>query len=334
MTMSNYRLPQQLDTNEGQPRRVGVEIEMSAIELTMIVCQCQICFGGQIEEISPYEFKIRDSAIGNLRVELDYEYLKNVAREKFEGPDDDSQYSSFEHFVSESLATLSRNVVPCEVVGPPIEFSQLERFDELVERLNRHGAQGTRHSTLAAFGVHLNPELPDLETATIVNYLKAFLCLQDWLIEQEKVNITRKITPYIDRFPARYLRKLLDPQYAPDLRQLMDDYFADNPTRNRILDMIPLFAWLDREHVESKTDDNKLNRRPTLHYRLPNSEIDDPEWGLWSCWNRWLVVESLANDSERLADVCEAFQQHDQLSPPEQLITPWKKKVTQWIDDR
>lgn len=331
--MSKYGLPQQLENHQGQLRRVGVEIEMSAIELTMIVCQCQIAYGGQIEEISPYEFKVVDSEIGDLRIELDYQYLKDIAREKYNSDGEQAQYSSFEHYMSETLAAVSKNLVPCEVVGPPLAFEKIYKLDRFIARLNQHGAKGTRHSTLAAFGVHLNPELPSLETGTILNYFKAFLCLQDWLIDVENVNLTRKISPYIDRFHSRYLKKVLDPTYRPDLRKVMADYFEDNPTRNRILDMIPLFAWLDEEYVQSKTDDNKLNKRPTLHYRLPNSEVDDPDWGLWSCWNHWLVVESLANDNERLNRVCEAYLQHDQLLPPEQLLTPWKKKVTQWISD-
>jgi hypothetical protein len=332
--MSKYKLPQLLRTEHNKPRRIGVEIEMSGIELAMIVCQCQIAYGGQIEETSPYEFKIRDSELGDFTAELDYEYLKNVAREKFEDDEEKSRYSSFEHYFSETLAALTKNLVPCELVCPPIDFEQLPLLDRVIDRLCQHGAKGTRHSPLAAFGVHLNPELPNLERDTIIRYFKAFLCLQDWLIEREKVNLTRKISPYIDRFPSPYIKEVLQPDYSPDLRDFMADYFAYNPTRNRILDMLPLFAWLDEEFVRSGTGDAKLNKRPTLHYRLPNSEIDDTDWGLWSCWNNWLVVESLANDSERLSEVCQAFQAHADLLAPEQLMNPWKKKVTRWIKSR
>ncbi len=39
--MSQYRLFEQLHNEQGQARRVGVEIQMSAIELAMVECQCQ-----------------------------------------------------------------------------------------------------------------------------------------------------------------------------------------------------------------------------------------------------------------------------------------------------
>ncbi|OBX33760.1 putative amidoligase enzyme [Halomonas elongata] len=41
---------------------------------------------------------------------------------------------------------------------------------------------------------------------------------------------------------------MLDPDYQPDLRTLIDDYLEYNPTRNRELDLLPLFAYLDPEH--------------------------------------------------------------------------------------
>lgn len=38
--MLKYGLPEQLHNEQGQARSVGVEIQISAIELTMVVCQC------------------------------------------------------------------------------------------------------------------------------------------------------------------------------------------------------------------------------------------------------------------------------------------------------
>ena len=38
---------------------------------------------------------------------------------------------------------------------------------------------------------------------------------------------------------------MLDAGYGPDLGALIDDYLAANPTRNRALDLLPLFAELD-----------------------------------------------------------------------------------------
>jgi len=329
---THAKLPGHVTNEKGEARKVGIEIEMSGIELSMIVTQCNIIFGGQIREISPYEFIIDHTEIGKIKVELDFRYLKKLEQEKYSGQLDDNQFSELEHYASDALAALSKNIVPCEFIGPPIPVHRLDKLQPLIDALRKHGAKGTRHSVLYANGVHLNPELPDLKTKTVLNYLRAFLCLQDWLIEKEKVTITRKLSPFIDRFSGDYIQLVLDPSYQPEQDQLIDDYLRFNPSRNRTLDMLPLFAYLDTAKVKSATGSQKLNIRPTLHYRLPNSDIDNPQWGIHHCWNNWLQVESLANEPYRLYQVCEAYRLNHELFSTE-ILTPWKDKVQQWLID-
>jgi hypothetical protein len=57
----HYEMPPKLHKANGEERRIGVEIEMSGVELSMIVCQANIAYGGRIEEISPYEFNLKGS---------------------------------------------------------------------------------------------------------------------------------------------------------------------------------------------------------------------------------------------------------------------------------
>ena len=333
MSEKTFILPDQMDKQDHSPRRVGIEIEMTGIDLAMIACQCNIAYGGRIREISPYEFFIEHTEIGDIQVELDFRYLKRIGRDKYGSDVSQQQYSELEHYASDALAALSKNIVPCELVCPPLSMTRLEELNVIVQRLRQHNAKGTGYSILYAFGVHLNPELPDLNETTILNYLKSFLCLQDWLIESEGVSLTRKLSPFIDKFSAKYIKRVLDPDYKPELPQLIDDYLYFNPTRNRTLDMLPLFAYLDEDRVRAAIGDEKLNKRPTLHYRLPNSDIDNPHWGLWQCWNRWMQVEYLANDADRLLSVCQHYMKtHQQFF--QDLLTPWKDQVRQWLIHR
>lgn len=49
----------------------------------------------------------------------------------------------------------------------------------------------------------------------------------------------------------------------------------------------------------------KVTARPTYHYRLPNSRVDEIERKTFEAWNSWVLVERLANDTkalERLRD--------------------------------
>ena len=138
--------------------------------------------------------------------------------------------------------------------------------------------------------------------------MKAFLCLSDWLVARADINLARRVTRYVDPFPPDYIRKVIAPDYRPDLSVLIDDYLADNPTRNRMLDMLPLFLFLDEERVRKVTDDPLVKARPTFQYRLPDCEIHKPEWGLYLAWNDWVEVERLAADRARLNGCCAAYR--------------------------
>ncbi len=72
--------------------------------------------------------------------------------------------------------------------------------------------------------------------------------------------------------------------------------------------MLPLFAWLDRPRILSRISDAHVRPRPTFHYRLPNSYVGEPGWSLIPDWNRWVQVERLALDGDRLERMGEAFR--------------------------
>ena len=59
--------------------------------------------------------------------------------------------------------------------------------------------------------------------------------------------------------------------------------------------MLPLFAWIDEDRVRTTIDDPRIKPRPTFHYRLPNAQVSDSLWSLAEDWNRWVVVETLAD---------------------------------------
>jgi hypothetical protein len=134
--------------------------------------------------------------------------------------------------------------------------------------------------------------------------LRAFLALYDWLYALADIDFTRRLTSFVDPFPEEYRLAVLDPSYAPDLDALIDDYLKANPTRNRALDMLPAFAFLKPDKVRAALDEpSSIKARPTFHYRLPNCLVDQPEWSFALEWNRWVEIERLAADAERLTRV-------------------------------
>jgi hypothetical protein len=307
-------LPERLTTASGENRRVGVEIEFAGVEPGVIAGLIVELYGGSCVEKTRFEIDVIDTRFGDFKLELDSAYLKQLAAQEAAKLAPPSQLGSI---TADLLARASALLVPWEIVAPPIAFAEVQDLCELVARLRQRGALGTRHALQFAFGVHLNPELPDLEHGTIVNYLRAYFCLYDWIVAREKIDPMRKLTPYIDHFGKPYIRRVIDWNYRPSQQRLIDDYLEYNPTRNRSLDMLPLFTQLDEARVRAVVDDDRINARPTFHYRLPNCDIDNPGWNLDYPWQLWLEVEKLSNDESRLREFCAAYRiVIDSLIPP------------------
>ena len=160
--------------------------------------------------------------------------------------------------------------------------------------------------------------------------MKAFACLFDWIVSQEEVDWARRVTPYIKRYPAEYDLRLTDPDYWPDLDTLIIDYLHSNATRNRALDMLPLFADVAPAAVRIAVDDDLVKARPAFHYRLANCAIDDPDWSIADPWGRWLQIEQLANDRDALNDCCKAYRQ-DRERAMHRVDNVWRETVTRWL---
>jgi hypothetical protein len=329
-------LPPRTHTRGGSMRRLGVELEMAGLDIDALSVLVADHVHGEVKAVSRYEHVVHGDAAGDWQVELDFAYLKERGRDDAAEREDDAEQGVFAQLdgaAEELLAAGSRMLVPMEVVTPPLPMDRLDDLDLLVARLRDAGARGTRDGLAFAFGLHLNPELPDTDAVTMTRYLKAFLCLFDWLKAESQVDLLRRMTVYIDPFPRDYVRRVVDPDYWPDLATLVDDYLAANPTRNRALDMLPPFAEVDEARVRAVVDDDRIKPRPALHYRLPNCEIDEPGWGVRDAWLDWLQVEHLAGDDDRLPRVCAAFCEHLD-RPLGRLMGDWAESVAPWLIER
>lgn len=308
-------------TANGEPRRLGVEIEFAGLSGENIVASLQEHFGGSVEHLTAFEFELRDSELGNFKVELDSQAIKAL------GENQDSELAGK---VVDTVGTLAETLVPWEIVAPPISFQDLPKLLPLIDDLREAGALGTRHALHYAFGIHLNPELPNQDSATIVRFLQAYCCLYEWIKVLENTDLARRITPYINHFDPKYVVKILAADYAPTQEKLIDDYLALNPTRNRGLDMLPLFKQLDPARVERVIDDERVKARPTFHYRLPNCDIDNPDWNLDQALDTWWRIEELAF-SEHLARIAAEYHGILSGSIPE-TGEHWADRVAQLLD--
>jgi len=312
---------------DGALRRVGVELEFSGLTLESAVAVVLARFGGSVEAPGRYEQDVVGDPSGPWRVEIDSSWLKELGRRE---RDPDAPFADLEEAGENLVRTASEWLVPVEVVSPPLPLDRLGEVNVLIADLRRAGALGTTGGLVYAFGMQINPEVPATDAATLLRYLQAFLCLFEWLQRRARVDFARRLTTFVAPFERAYVRRVVAPDYRPDLAALIDDYLAANPTRNRALDLLPLFLHLDAERVRRVVSDPRVKPRPTLHYRLPNCEIDRPGWDLHPVWADWLQVEHLASDPARLAEVCRAYS--DFLDRPlGGLIDDWAGEVSRWI---
>lgn len=322
------RLPRRRTNPRGAPRRVGVELEMIGLELNEIAEIVAQHLGLAISTDGRYRRILRGDPAGDWAVELDFDFLRRLGERERAGED---LLEELRDSAEDLLKSLAELVVPMELVSPPLPMTRLGEINELIGLLREAGAKGSSESVGYAFSMQFNPEVPSEKPAVITAYLQAFLCLYEWLLMRADIDLTRRITSYVDPFPKDYVRKVVREDYAPDLGSLIDDYLAFNPTRNRPLDLLPLFLHLDEERVRAVTQDPLIKPRPALHYRLPDCQIHEPEWNLHVAWDDWLEVEALAADRKRLASCCRAYSAFLD-KPLKRWLGDWAKQVSgHWL---
>jgi len=294
---------------EGAPRHVGVEIEFAAVTAREAAERVRALFGGELVTIDKHRYDITGTELGDFRCELDFQYAHHPHREGDEAREDQfpAIFADFRQSMHEFVGDVGAIMAPCEIICPPIAFDDLPRLETLREELRKRGAAGTGTGIIYAFGAQLNPDIASREASHITAMLKAYLLLSDWLRAQIRVDFTRSLLAFAEPFPAGYAELVLQPDYWPGTGDLIDHYLAYNPTRNRELDMLPLFDWLDSPRVRRAVADKLIKPRPTFHYRLPDARIHDPDWTLATEWNRWCAVERLAADRDRLEQAATAW---------------------------
>jgi hypothetical protein len=306
MPNTPYQAPPCPRNAAGATRTVGLELELGGLSLERALEVVQGTVGGAVEVRSRTEGSVR-STLGRFKVEFDHSILRERSYlkplERLGLMDADSADA-----VEDSVLRVAAEIVPIEIVTPPIPWDRMAELDVLWNALRSAGAEDTHDSPLYAFGLHLNPETPSTDTATLLAFMRAFVLVEDWLASASRVALTRRISPFIRPFPEDYRRLILRPDYDPDDEAFVDDYLTFSPTRNRPLDMAPLLVHVFGERILERVEEAPLVKpRPTYHYRMPNSEIAAPGWTPARDWNRWLVVEQLANDPARLAELGYAY---------------------------
>ena len=327
-----FPLPEEHETEAGEPRRLGVELEFAGLDLHTISAKVAALYGGTVVADSRFAHRITGTPWGTFKAEIDTALLKDGGYlELLESVGCNVREALYRERMDDLLARVAGTVVPHEVVTPPVPFADAHRLEELRAALQAEQAQGTRASLVYAFGLHLNPEAASLQPDALARILRAFFLLYDWLHVEGEIDWSRRVTPYINDFPRPYRTLVLNPDYAPDEDRLVDDYLLHNPTRNRVLDMLPILTYLAGDRaLRGVPEAHLVSPRPAFHYRLPNCRVNEPEWTLAREWQGWVWVEWLAARPERMRPMAEAYLSR---RPPSlaRIDQEWAVQTRSWL---
>lgn len=328
-----YKKPPIQLNQDGNERSIGFEFEFTGVEMQDAASMISKLYGGEVSQLSAYEFKVEHSKFGTFSLELDASLLLNKKYEKvLSSLGIDIGTFKNKDKLEEALREMASTIVPFEIITPPIPFSELGDLHKLVEELRKWKAKGTGSSFFYAFGLHLNPEVPALTAQSILRHLKAYVMLDAWIRKDAEINISRRLTPYINEYGMDYIRHILQQDYNPDLETLIRDYMRFENSRNRPLDLLPVFMHMAPELMNDLLEEDLTSARPAFHYRLPNCSIEDENWSLDKEWNRWWLVEKLASNEQSLQQYAKVFLNMDE-SSIFSFKKKWIKLMDRWVQD-
>lgn len=322
--------PPRTHTEGGHERRVGVEVEFAGLPADAAADLVQDLFGGEVFRLDPYRYEVRETPYGTFVCELDSQYAHPEGKAPLKAGKAHELLTKLRDRVAETFGDVSSRWLPVEIVAPPVPMSRLSDMERVLDALRAAGAEGTSASVVYAFALQFNPEAAALDCDYILSVMRAYLLLEDWLKARIEPDNTRRILAFATDFPGDWSRHCLPLDYRPDLAGFIEDYARFNPTRNRGLDLYPLFAHLDEARVRRLSDDPLIKARPTFHYRLPDARLSDPDWSLAAEWNDWVQVELLAEDKPRLESMVDAWMRHRGRSEPGSRKR-WAREATQWL---
>lgn len=287
------------------PRLIGVELEFMGPSARHAARALAASIGGDVVAEDAHAFAVRGSALGDLAVELDLRYAHpqrhGMTLPVRIGPQ-----------AAAGLGWLVSGAVPRELIAPPLSVERLAEVDRILDLLRAAGAHGHGATLFGSLGLHFNIDAPAADLPRITAVMLAFGLMESRL-RREIAQGQRRLERYLPPpYPPDFLHRIAAPGYRPGQAQLIDDYLAANPTRDRGLDLLPLLLGLDPARVRAKLPYEKIAARPVFHYRLPQAHPGTAGWSIAPDWNRWVAVERLAADGERLAAAARAYRAGDQ----------------------
>ncbi|WP_102109092.1 amidoligase family protein [Oceaniglobus roseus] len=278
------------ETSDSSPRKTGVEIELAGLDEAQTAKCVADVLGGIARQTDSVKWLVEGTELGDIEVYLDI-FLRDATKSA----------------LRDAVLDAGRDLVPVEIVSPPLDRDGLVTLDRCREKLREAGALGTGAGVLYGFGVHLNPEIASTSARDVVGPLVSYALLEAWIRDTNPIDPTRRLLPFTDPYPAALVDALVGLGSDPDIDTAIDIYLKHAASRNYGLDMLPAFAHIDEPRVKAKMGKDQAVR-PTFHYRLPDCRIDEPDWSLDDSWRDWRHIEEVAGDAALMAALRDAWR--------------------------
>lgn len=291
-------------------RRVGIEIEFAGLSVHETASLIATHWGGAASEQDPREVHVIGGRFGKVRVELDIALKQQWAEDM--------------------AAQVLGDLVPVEVITDPLVQADLPQADHLAQLLHSAGAMGTRAKMAYGFGVHFNPELPDDDGAALVATARAYALCEEWLRAAQPLDPARRVLPFVAPWPRAFIAALAEAE-GWGVRDLARACATHAPSRHYGLDLLPALQHLCPEELTQVPDSHLKGGRPTFHYRLPETRLDEPGWSIAHEWNRWCLIEHVATEPDLLCALALGWKDHE--GPLSRLRSDWATAVEDLIAD-
>ena len=126
-------------SEEGNQRRVGVELEFAGIDLMAAAEAVRETFGGETAWQDAHSITITGTRFGTFGVELDSDH----AHPSFRQPTEGDFFERATQWTRAAIGDVIEHWMPREIVSPPIPLDGLPDLNPLCERLRALGAVGT-----------------------------------------------------------------------------------------------------------------------------------------------------------------------------------------------
>ena len=116
---NHYAKPAWVNNAKGDVRCAGFELEFAGLDLQTAANAVAQAVNGEVIKDTQAECKVRHPQFGDFKIELDWSFAKNMARKRLE------EQGASEDAVLALMTDLARQIVPLEVVCPPVPVDQL-----------------------------------------------------------------------------------------------------------------------------------------------------------------------------------------------------------------